>query len=189
MKKYLSLLAAGLLLAALCGCSQQTADSTVPTPAPTASPAAVAEPSPSPELEGDESEAAEAPAITETPAETESSALRIEVQAGDTAIVFELNGSPAAQSLYDQLPLEVEISDYSTNEKIFYPPEALDTTDAPLADAGAGTLAYYAPWGDVVLFYDAYSENGSLYALGQAVEGADAIESLSGTVTIQAAAP
>ena len=48
--------------------------------------------------------------------------------------------------------LTIEVEDYSTNEKIFYPPQALDTTDAPLAEGGAGVLAYYAPWGDVVMF-------------------------------------
>ena len=47
-------------------------------------------------------------------------------------------------------PFTVEIEDYSTNEKIFYPPCELDTSDSPLATEGAGTLAYYEPWGDVV---------------------------------------
>ena len=42
--------------------------------------------------------------------------------------VYELNNSQAAAELYDQLPLTLEVEDYSTNEKIFYPPEALDTT-------------------------------------------------------------
>ena len=49
----------------------------------------------------------------------------------------------------------------------------------------AGTLAYYAPWGDVVMFYDAYDANGSLYQLGQAVSGAEEISGLSGSITIQ----
>ena len=61
--------------------------------------------------------------------------------------VYELNHSPAAQSLLAQLPLTTQVEDYSTNEKIFYPEEGLDTSDTPLAQAGAGTLAYYEPWG------------------------------------------
>lgn len=52
---------------------------------------------------------------------------------------------------------------------------------------GAGVLAYYAPWGDVVMFYDSFGTNSSLYELGQAVSGADRIHEMSGTITIDVA--
>ena len=42
--------------------------------------------------------------------------------------------------------------------------------------------------GDVVFFYGDYSENPSLYALGQVVSGAERIEAMSGTITIEAVA-
>ena len=116
--------------------------------------------------------------------ETDSAPRQIAVQSGENTVVFELNDSPAADTLYEQLPLTIEVEDYSTNEKIFYPSEELDTTDTPLADDGAGTLAYYAPWGDVVMFYDEYSENSSLYELGQAVSGGELVGQLSGTIMI-----
>lgn len=110
---------------------------------------------------------------------------QISVTCGDTQVVYELNDSPAAQSLLSQLPLTVEVEDFSTNEKVFYPPQELDTTDIPLAEGGAGTLAYYAPWGDVVLFYDSFSANGSLYELGEAVSGAEDISQMTGTITVE----
>ena len=99
-------------------------------------------------------------------------------------VVYELNDGAAATSLYEQLPLTVEVEDYSTNEKIFYPSQELETADSPLANGGAGTLAYYAPWGDVVMFYDDYSENPSLIELGQAVSGGELVGRMAGTVTI-----
>ena len=46
-------------------------------------------------------------------------------------------------------------------------------------------MAYYEPWGDVVLFYDDFSMNGSLYALGQIASGSEQIHELTGTVTIE----
>lgn len=46
---------------------------------------------------------------------------RISVQSGENTVVYELNDSPAAASLCEQLPITVEVEDYSTNEKIFYP--------------------------------------------------------------------
>ena len=112
----------------------------------------------------------------------------IAVQFEENTVVYQLNDGTAADSLFAQLPFTVEIEDYSTNEKIFYPPQELDTGSSPLAEGGAGTLAYYAPWGDVVMFYEDFSGgSGGLYELGKAVEGADAIRSLSGTITVTAA--
>ena len=82
------------------------------------------------------------------------------------------------------MPLTIEVEDYSTDEKIFYPPQPLDTNNSPLAQSGAGTLAYYEPWGDIVFFYGDYNENPSLFELGQAVSGGDLVSGMSGTITI-----
>ncbi len=119
----------------------------------------------------------------EEPAEN-AAAQQISVQFEGGTVIYELNGSTAAASLYEQLPLTVEVEDYSTNEKIFYPPEELDTGDTPLAQAGAGTLAYYAPWGNVVMFYGDYNENPSLFELGQMISGGDLVSGMTGTITI-----
>ena len=124
--------------------------------------------------------------MDDTETEADDMARQIAVQFGDNTVIYELNDSTAADSLYTQLPLTVEVEDYSTNEKIFYPPQELDTGDAPTAQSEAGTLAYYAPWGDVVMFYGDYNENPSLYELGYAVSGAEQISGMSGTVTIEA---
>lgn len=117
--------------------------------------------------------------------ENDMESTQVAVTCGDLQVVYELNDSPAAQSLLSQLPLTVEVEDFSTNEKVFYPPQELDTTDTPLAEGGAGTLVYYAPWGDVVLFYDSFSANGSLYELGEAVSGVENIGQMSGTITVE----
>ncbi len=111
-------------------------------------------------------------------------ALQIQVESDGGIIVFELNDSLAAKSLYDQLPLTIEVQNYSSDEKIFYPPEALDTSDTPLANAVAGTLAYFEPWGDVVMYYDDFGSYSGLYELGSAVSGEENISSLNGSVTI-----
>lgn len=111
--------------------------------------------------------------------------LRIQVTGEDGQhIIFRLNDSPAANALYEQLPLTIPVEDYSHNEKIFYPPNELNTNDTPLARGSSGTLAYYAPWGDVVLFYGEFDGAGGLYELGEAVSGTDRIESLTGEIQI-----
>lgn len=119
------------------------------------------------------------------PAQPETRQIRI-ICSGAEA-VYELNDSPAADALYAQLPLTLPVEDFSNNEKVFYPSEALETSDTPLASGGAGTLAYYAPWGDVVMFYDEYSGNSSLYELGRIVSGGDLVSGFSGEITVEAA--
>lgn len=101
-------------------------------------------------------------------------------------IEIELNNSPAANDLYNQLPLSIDLKDYSTNEKIFYPPNKLNTESTPKATPKIGTLAYYEPWGDVVIFYDDFHANNDLYELGHVISGGDIVSELSGTVTIEA---
>ena len=110
--------------------------------------------------------------------------MRVYVTSNGNTIVYGLNGSQAAKDLYAQFPLTIEVEDYSTNEKIFYPPGKLDASDAPVADAGKGTLAYYAPWGDVVMFYDHFGKGSNLYELGTVISGEEFIEALSGSVLI-----
>lgn len=109
----------------------------------------------------------------------------IKVMANGHSIIFVLNDSQGAKALYEQLPLDVKVEKFGHNEKIFYPPKKLSIAQTPLADAKAGTLAYYAPWGDVVMFYKAFGTAKGLYGLGAAVSGAEHIETLSGTLRIE----
>lgn len=123
-------------------------------------------------------------AAEETNMEAADAPPRIRVESGGNDIIFELNGSVAAKELYEQLPLTVDMEDYGGNEKIFYPPAKLDIENAPLAEAGAGTLAYYAPWGDVVMFYGLFEINHELYELGRVISGGGYISGISGSALI-----
>lgn len=107
---------------------------------------------------------------------------KISVTSNSNTTIFELNESEASDSLYKQLPLTIEVENYSDNEKIFYLPEELSISDAPSANGTIGILAYYAPWGDVVMFYDDFSSVSGLYELGQAVSGSEYIDDMSGTI-------
>ena len=124
------------------------------------------------ERSGAESTTADAPVSAPVEGDAMADGRAITVACGDATVTYQLNDSAAADALLSQLPLTLEVEDFSDNEKVFYPPEELDVTDAPLAETGeAGTLAYYEPWGDVVMFYGPFSPNGALYELGRAVAG------------------
>lgn len=102
---------------------------------------------------------------------------------GDT-VSFKLNDSAAARGLYEQLPLSISIEDYAGSEKIFYPPEKLNTENAPAAKGPAGTLAYYAPWGDVAIFYGECVGASGLFKLGNVVSGVEYIAEMTGEIEI-----
>jgi hypothetical protein len=111
--------------------------------------------------------------------------MQITVIANGHEIVFELNGSQASKDLYAQLPMNIGVENYSSNEKIFYPAKKLATGNTPLVkSARKGTLAYYAPWGNVVMFYGSFGSASGLYELGNAVQGSEYIQTLSGTIKI-----
>lgn len=111
--------------------------------------------------------------------------MKISVSSNGNTIVYKLNNSTASKELYAQLPLSIEVENFGNNEKIFYPPEKLSTSNTPTANAKNGTLAYYAPWADVVLFYKDFGTANGLYELGEVVSGIEHISSMSGTIEIQ----
>ena len=116
----------------------------------------------------------------------EEQRMRISVSDGSHTIVYQLNDSHSAKSLYEMLPLDTEVENYGHNEKIFYPEQAIDTAEGIEGGGEAGVLAFFSPWGNVVMYYDSFSSYPGLYILGQAVEGAEQISSLSGTIHVEA---
>ncbi|MDN5377748.1 MAG: hypothetical protein PWQ42_1044 [Sulfurospirillum sp.] len=111
--------------------------------------------------------------------------MQISIQSNRQTIIYKLNNSQAAIELYNQLPMEIKVENYSHDEKIFYPPIKLSTFNTPKANAKNGTLAYYAPWGDVVMFYKDFGSAGGLYELGEAIFGKEDIKGLEGMITIK----
>ena len=113
--------------------------------------------------------------------------MRIKVSDGTHTIIYLLNDSPSAKSLYGMLPLDIEVENYGSNEKIFYPEETIDTADGIEGGGEAGALALFSPWGNVVMYYDSFDSYPGLYILGEAVEGTDQIKNLTGTIHVEAA--
>ncbi|MET8176882.1 cyclophilin-like fold protein [Streptomyces clavifer] len=99
-----------------------------------------------------------------------------------------LNDSPAARDLASLLPLTLDLEDFHGTERIADPPRKLTTEGAPEpAAAKAGDIAYFAPWGNLAIFYkDGPSASEDLLILGHIDADAD---QLSGAdrITIEAA--
>ena len=111
--------------------------------------------------------------------------MKIKVSDGTNTIVYELNTTSAAKSLYNMLPMEVEVQNYSNNEKIFYPAQAVAASNGIEGGGEAGGLALFSPWGNVVMYYDSFGAYPGLYLLGEAVEGVEQVKELSGTIRVE----
>lgn len=93
---------------------------------------------------------------------------KIRFSFADQSFTATLNDSAASQDLIRQLPLALQIEDYATNEKIAYLPQKLtDVGAGPFDNASIGDLCYYAPWGNLVLYYGSYRYSAGLLRLGK----------------------
>ncbi|WP_421407241.1 cyclophilin-like fold protein [Agrobacterium tumefaciens] len=103
---------------------------------------------------------------------TEVSLMSFRMAFGGHSMTATLFDNPSARELKKMLPLDLTIEDYSTNEKIAYLPRKLtQVTDKPFDNARPGDIAYYAPWGNLVFYYDSYRYSKGLIRLGRFDDG------------------
>tara|TARA_Y100000782_G_scaffold107401_1_gene129639 strand:- start:187 stop:660 length:474 start_codon:yes stop_codon:yes gene_type:complete len=100
------------------------------------------------------------------------------------------NGSSAAADFYAMLPLTLTLTDYASTEKVSDLPGKLSTrTDPAGTSAKAGDITYYAPWGNLAIFYKNFGHANGLVKLGTMESGVDLLKKHKGAfeVVIKAA--
>jgi hypothetical protein len=104
----------------------------------------------------------------------ENAAVTIRLTIDDRRVEATLNDSATARDLATLLPLILDMEDFHQSEQIAYPPRKLDTSGAlDAATPKAGDLAYYAPWGNLALFYRDGQHSPGLVILGRLNHRAD----------------
>lgn len=94
--------------------------------------------------------------------------LKIRFVFDDRTVTATLDNSPSVRDFVDQLPLTVELEDYASTEKIAYLPNKLTREGAPAGvSSKAGDISYYAPWGNLVIFYKSFGYASGLINLGK----------------------
>lgn len=94
--------------------------------------------------------------------------MRIQISTETAVLDATLNDSVAASELADLLPLTLTLSDFHQTEKIADLPNRLSTTGSPAGtSARAGDIAYYAPWGNLAIFYRDFAHSAGLITLGR----------------------
>jgi hypothetical protein len=95
------------------------------------------------------------PSPSATPTSGDRNATPIRIAFGDTQLTGTLSDNATARELADQLPLTLTFGDHNNVEKTAPLPPELSVDGAPDGhDPAAGDLGYWAPGGDLVLYYD-----------------------------------
>lgn len=106
-------------------------------------------------------------ALTESAIGQEKSKMKIRVTIDGTAIEATLSDTSTTRDFISLLPLELSLRDYHATEKVADLPRKLDTTSAPASyTPQAGDITYYAPWGNLAIFYKPFRTSSGLVRLG-----------------------
>ena len=109
-------------------------------------------------------------------AQTARHAVRILFEGGEA--VATLLDNPLAEAFLRLLPMEVEFSDFAGEEKIFYLPEKLPVRGTANADEQKGDFCYYAPWGNMAVFYKGCGHGKNLYVVGNLAAGKEKLAAM-----------
>ncbi|GEM_PF-804804 len=141
-------------------------------------------------LHADESSVHPVPNEVEPPADHQQQTTieentKIKLTFNNEEVIVKLENHPTSQDFLASLPLTLTFKDYAGTEKISYLPEKLSTEGAAAGiDPTIGDLTYYAPWGNLALFYQDFGYSAGLIKLGTVESGLEKLTNLSGDFTV-----
>ena len=111
-------------------------------------------------------------ALYYAPCGAENGTMKIRLKVGDTALTATLIDSKTNQDFISLLPLTLTLKDYAGTEKVSDLPKRLSTEGAPSGiDPSVGDITYYAPWGNLAIFYRDFGYSSGLVILGKIDRG------------------
>ncbi|MFF8531918.1 cyclophilin-like fold protein [Streptomyces sp. SAS_267] len=167
---------AAALLLAVTTCSSNAQENGPATPSSASAPA-------SPGQQQTTASTPPAPSERSTPMET-----KVRDTLAGRPVAATLNDSPAARDFAELFPLTLDLQDFHGTERVADLPRKLETSGAPEPVAAkVGDIAYYAPWGNVALFYqDGPAPSADMLILGHLDVSADQLGGAT-RITIEAA--
>lgn len=106
---------------------------------------------------------------------------RIKLTVNENEEVFvSLDDNQASRDFLEMLPLTLTFEDFNSTEKIATLPNELSTEGQPSGyTPEIGDFAYYAPWGNISVFYKDFRYSNSLYKLGTIESGTEIFENMN----------
>ncbi|MEU0054209.1 cyclophilin-like fold protein [Streptomyces sp. NPDC006309] len=100
--------------------------------------------------------------------------MRIRLTIDGHSVDASLNDSATARDFAALLPLTLALDDFQDTERVADLPRKLSTDGAPASsEPKAGDLAFYAPWGNLALFYRDGHPSPGLVILGHLTDRDD----------------
>lgn len=110
--------------------------------------------------------------------------MKIRITLEDRVLTATLVDSQTTQDFISLLPLTLTLEDYAGTEKISDLPRRLSTEGAPSgSDPSVGDITYYAPWGNLAIFYRDFGYASGLVILGEFDSGIEALD-VPGSVSV-----
>ena len=113
---------------------------------------------------------------------------RIKLTVNGNEVFVKLDDNVASREFLEMLPLTLTFEDFNSTEKIATLPSELNADGLPSGyTPEVGDFSYYAPWGNVSVFYKDFRYSNSLYKLGTIESGTEILGNISGNfeVTIE----
>ena len=102
--------------------------------------------------------------------------MKIRLTINGKAINATLIDNATTKDFLTLLPMTLTLEDYAATEKISYLPRKLSTAGAPAgSDPSVGDVTYYAPWGNLAIFYRDSRYARGLIQLGRIDSGIEAL--------------
>lgn len=102
--------------------------------------------------------------------------LKIRLTFQGEALTATLEDNAASRDFLAMLPLDLTLTDYNANEKIADLPARLSTDGTPdRVDPEEGDITYFAPWGNLAIFYRDFRYSRGLIRLGALDGNIDAL--------------
>jgi hypothetical protein len=118
------------------------------------------------------------------PCGADSSSMKIRLTVGDKVLTATLIDSATTRDFISLLPLTLTLKDYAGTEKISDLPKRLSTENTPSgSDPSVGDITYYAPWGNLAIFYRDFGYASGLVILGKIDSGIEAFN-VAGSVKV-----
>lgn len=112
--------------------------------------------------------------------------VKVKLTFNNEEVIVNMYDNPTSRDFLSQLPLTVTLEDYAGTEKISYLSKNLSTEKAPSgSDPSVGDFTYYAPWGNLAIFYRDFRYSNGLIILGKIDSGVEKLESIGGNFTVQ----
>jgi hypothetical protein len=111
--------------------------------------------------------------------------VKVKLTFNNEEVIVNMYDNPTSRDFLSQLPFTITLEDYAGTEKISYLSKKLSTEEAPSgSDPSVGDLAYYAPWGNIAIYYKDFGYSNELIKLGKIESGLENLETMNDNFTV-----